>query len=87
MTVNQFYGKMANMKTTFELPDDLLRRIKIRAVHEKRKLKETVACLLEQGMAASPPVHTAALPKPVTLKKKRLLTVGQIEKAIGKGRS
>jgi hypothetical protein len=78
---------MAKMKTTFELPDDLLRRIKIRAVHEKRKLKETVAFLLEQGMASAPPVHTASLPKPVTLKKRGSLNVRQIEKAIGEGRS
>ena len=75
------------MKTTFELPDDLVRRIKIRAVHEKRKLKETVAFLLEQGMASAPPAHTAGLPKPVALKKTGSLGSRQIEKAIHTGRS
>ena len=75
------------MKTTVELPDDLLRRIKIRAVHEKRKLKDTMAFLLEQGMAGAPPVHIAALPKPVTLGKRGPVNIRQIEKAIDGGRS
>ena len=31
------------MKTTLELPDDLMRTIKIRAVEENRKLEDTIA--------------------------------------------
>jgi hypothetical protein len=31
---------MAAMKTTLDLPDDLMREVKIRAVKENRKLKE-----------------------------------------------
>jgi plasmid stability protein len=39
------------MKTTLELPDDLMRTIKIRAVNEDRKLKDVVAELLRRGLA------------------------------------
>jgi plasmid stability protein len=39
------------MKTTLDLPDDLVRAIKIRAAQENRKLKETVADLLRRGLA------------------------------------
>jgi hypothetical protein len=38
------------MKTTLELPDPLMRRVKIRAASEGRKLKEVVADLLIKGM-------------------------------------
>jgi hypothetical protein len=39
------------MKTTLELPDDLVRAIKIRAVNEDRKLKDIIAELLRLGLA------------------------------------
>ena len=39
------------MKTTLELPDDLIREIKLRAVREDKKLKDLVAELLRRGMA------------------------------------
>jgi plasmid stability protein len=39
------------MKTTLELPDDLMRAVKLRAVEEERKLKDTVADLLRRGLA------------------------------------
>jgi plasmid stability protein len=38
------------MKTTPELPDDLVRAVKIRAVEENRRLKDTVADLLRHGL-------------------------------------
>jgi len=38
------------MKTTLDLPDPLMRRVKIRAASEGRKLKEVIAELLEKGM-------------------------------------
>ena len=41
------------MKTTLDLPDDLVRRMKIRAVQERRPLKRLVAELLSQGLNAS----------------------------------
>jgi len=40
------------MKTTLDLPDPLMRRVKIRAATRGRKLKEEIADLLEKGMAA-----------------------------------
>lgn len=49
------------MKTTLDLPDPLMRRVKIRAVSEGRKLKEIIADLLEKGMDA--PAAVAALPE------------------------
>ena len=39
------------MKTTLELPDDLMREVKIRAVRENRKLKDAVADLLRRGLS------------------------------------
>jgi hypothetical protein len=45
------------MKTTLDLPDALVKQVKLRAVHEGRKLKDTVADLLRKGLA-SPPART-----------------------------
>lgn len=38
------------MKTTLDLPDDLVREVKIHAVNENRKLKDAVADLLRRGL-------------------------------------
>lgn len=46
-----YYG---SMKTTLELPDDLMRAIKLRAVREDRKLKDLIAELLRRGLTAEP---------------------------------
>jgi hypothetical protein len=40
------------MKTTFDLPDKLVKELKLRALHEGKKLKEAVADLLRKGLAA-----------------------------------
>ena len=55
------------MKTTLDLPDDLMREVKIRAVNEKRKLKDAIADLLRRGLSDRPagerPVrHRVTLP-------------------------
>jgi len=42
------------MKTTLDLPDDLVRAVKLRAIEENRKLKDTVADLLRRGLALEP---------------------------------
>lgn len=58
------------MKTTLELPDDLVQRIKIRAVQERRPLKRLVADLLIKGMEMPPlagSTDQAALPAAITL--------------------
>jgi len=38
------------MRTTLDFPDPLMRRIKIRAASEGRKLKEIISELLEKGL-------------------------------------
>lgn len=75
------------MKTTLELPDELMRRIKLRAVHRNQKLKDAVAQLLEAGIAALPSAEPPARPpRPVRLKEHRPLTIDDIEAAIAAGR-
>lgn len=38
------------MKTTLDIPDDLMRAVKIRAAEENRRLKDVVAELLARGL-------------------------------------
>ena len=76
------------MKTTLELPDELARRIKIRAAERNQKLKDTVAQLLELGLAQSTDViETVQPPTPIRLKKKERITIVDIESAIATGRN
>jgi hypothetical protein len=42
------------MKTTLDLPDDVVRAVKMRAVEENRKLKDIIADLLRRGLAQEP---------------------------------
>jgi plasmid stability protein len=72
------------MKTTLELPDELMREVKIRAVHEHKKLKDIIAELLRKGIAASRPSKTK-IPKPVKLRGGPI-TTEEIEAAIAWGR-
>jgi hypothetical protein len=72
------------MKTTLDLPDDLMRAVKIRAVHERKKLKDTIAELLRKGMAAGK-TRSAKIPKPVKLRGGPI-TTEEIEAAIAWGR-
>ena len=75
------------MKTTLELPDGLMRRVKLRAVHRNQKLKDAIAQLLELGMAAAADADKPPrAPKPLRLKDRRPLTIADIESAIGVGR-
>ena len=50
------------MKTTIELPEALVKEVKLRALHEGRKLKDAVADLLRKGLAvpADNPAESAA---------------------------
>src|ERR1700688_1859909 len=43
------------MKTTLDLPDALVKQVKLRALHEGRKLKDAVADLLRKGLGADAP--------------------------------
>jgi plasmid stability protein len=38
------------MKTTLDLPDDVMRAVKIRAAEENRRLKDVMADLLRRGL-------------------------------------
>jgi len=52
------------MKTTLDLPDDLVQRIKIRAVQARKPLKRVVADLLVKALEA-PLVSTAVETEPL----------------------
>jgi hypothetical protein len=41
------------MKTTLDLPDALVKQVKLRALQDGRKLKDAVADLLRKGLAVS----------------------------------
>ena len=56
------------MKTTFDLPPDLVRQLKLRAIHEGRKLKDSVADVLRAGLSAE---ATPALKTPKIGKSKK----------------
>lgn len=74
------------MKTTFELSDDLMRRIKLRAVYRNQKLQDAVAQILEAGIAALPSAEPPTrAPRPVRLKQHRTPTIDDIEAAIAGG--
>ena len=51
------------MKITVDLPNDLVRKIKLRAVHEGRKLKEVVADLLRFGLEQGTSLPQAPAPQ------------------------
>lgn len=81
------YGKLATMKTTLDLPDELMRRVKLRAVHRHQKLKDALAQLLEAGLAsAGEGAVPRRAPKPVRLRKRGGVTIEDIESAIAAGR-
>lgn len=42
------------MKTTLDLPDELIREVKLRAVHQRRTVKDIVAEFLRQGLGLAP---------------------------------
>lgn len=48
------------MKMTVDLPDDLMRTVKIRAVRENRKLKDMIAELLRRGLNQEPRMGATA---------------------------
>ena len=48
------------MRTTVDLPDELLRKAKAKAALDGMKLKDLIALYVEQGLRGVPP-HTAPL--------------------------
>ena len=51
------------MKTTLDLPDELIREVKLRAVVQRRTVKDLVAEFLRQGLGLAP--ATTPAPPPV----------------------
>ncbi len=74
------------MKTTLDLPDDLMMRVKLRAVREHKKLKDAVAEYLDRGMKTPPKIDAKNFPKPIKLIGRGPLTIEEIEAAINWGR-
>ena len=50
------------MKTTFDLPDELVREVKLRAVVQQRTVKDLVAEFLRQGLGMPPQVQQGPQP-------------------------
>ena len=73
------------MKTTLELPDDLICRVKILAAQQNKKLKDIVAEIMERGLSQMKP-RRMVVPKPAKLKGRGPLTIDEIEAAINWGR-
>jgi plasmid stability protein len=65
------YGKPA-MKTTLELPDELMRAVKIRAAERSLKLKDVVADALRAALASPGDMHAGPL-DPVQALARRLI--------------
>ena len=63
--------KAGCMKTTLELPDDLVREVKLRALDENRRFKDVVAELMRKGLNAD---HAPSQPAPKTQVRKHRLT-------------
>ncbi len=76
------------MKTTLELPDNLLERVKILAIQEKRRFKDMMAEVVEIGLRnRNRNAGTAyRLPKPIKLKGGYRPTAEEIIEIIHRGR-
>lgn len=48
------------MKTTLDLPDELMRAIKVRAAQQDRKIKDVIAELLKRGLSQAGGVPAAS---------------------------
>ncbi|MBI5503647.1 MAG: hypothetical protein HY899_02525 [Deltaproteobacteria bacterium] len=74
------------MKTTLDLPDALMRAVKIRAAQNNRRLKDVLAEVISRGLLApAAPRQPRVLPEPVRLESGPL-TIDDIETAIANGR-
>ena len=58
------------MKTTLDLPDALVKQVKLRALREGRKLKDAVADLLRKGLAVAAGAEAEAQAPVITRDKK-----------------
>ena len=55
LTENQLYGKISAMKTTLDLPDELMCGMKVRAVAHGRKLKDFIADPIRDSLVSKSP--------------------------------
>jgi hypothetical protein len=79
------FWEYGEMKTTLDLPDKLMQEVKIRAVHEHKKLKEVIAELLQAALGGGKP-RRQRIPKPIKLRRGFIPTAEDIEAAIAEGR-
>ena len=57
------------MKTTLELPDALVKQVKLRAIRDGKKLKDTVAELLRRGLSVER--ENSPLDEPIIVKDRK----------------
>ncbi|HUP91746.1 MAG TPA: hypothetical protein VM074_05810 [Solimonas sp.] len=48
------------MKATLDLPDSLIQQLKLRAVHERAKLKDVAAEMIRRGLSQPEPLTKSA---------------------------
>ena len=59
--------KAGHVKTTFDIPDDLLRTMKMQAVQEGRKFKDVAVEIFRRGLNQMEPFPGRAAPRRVKL--------------------
>lgn len=64
------------MKTTLDLPDDLMRELKIRAATQGKKLKDVTAETLRRGLSSN---HTTTATSPLVIKQHPTLGFPMVE--------
>jgi hypothetical protein len=69
------------MKTTLDLPDALVKRVKLRALQKGRKLKDAMAELLRMGLAAATNAESDVAAAVVTREKQTGLPLIQCKQA------
>lgn len=62
-TATQLAGKLARMKTTLDLPDEIVREMKLRALMQGRTLRDLVIEFLRQGLGMAAPRPAAQKPQ------------------------
>lgn len=76
--------KTTYVKTTIELPETLMRRVKLRSVLQNQKLKETMAEVIESGLAETP--KPKKLPPPLKPHSGGQFSSEEIDRWIKEGR-
>lgn len=75
------------MKTTVDIPDDLMQQVKAYAAESNRKVNDTIADLIKRGIAtSSSPTNGFDPGEPYRIKMKDPLILKDIEAAIASGR-